>query len=47
MLKKGCLAYLCAIEIVETQEPDLREIPIVQEFLEFSRKYQVYPQTRR
>jgi len=33
MLKKGCPTYLCAFEVVETQEPDLREIPIVQEFL--------------
>ena len=29
MLKKGCFAYLCAVEAVETQEPDPREIPIV------------------
>jgi len=33
MLKKGCQAYLCAIEIVETQQPYPREIPVVQELL--------------
>jgi len=33
ILKKGYQAYLCAIEIVETQEPNPREIPVVQELL--------------
>jgi len=33
MLKKGCSAYLYAVEAVKTQEPDPREIPIVEEFL--------------
>jgi len=32
-LKKGCLTYLCTVEVVETQEPDPGEIPVVQEFL--------------
>ena len=33
MVKKGCLAYLCAVEVAKTQDPDLREIPLIQEFL--------------
>jgi len=33
MVKKGCTAYLCAVEVAETQEPNLEEITVVQEFL--------------
>ena len=33
MLKKGCHAYLCTVEAVKTQEPDPKEIPVVQEIL--------------
>jgi len=29
MFKRGCLAYLCAVEVAETQEPNPGEIPIV------------------
>jgi len=35
MLRKGCSEYLCAIEAVETQEPDPREIPVAQAFVGF------------
>jgi len=33
MAKNGCPAYLCAVEVAETQEPNLEEIPEVQQFL--------------
>ena len=33
LVKKGCLAYLCAVEVTETQKPNPGEILIVQEFL--------------
>ena len=32
MLKKGCQGYLCAIEVAEPKEMDLREIPVAREF---------------
>ena len=30
MLKIGCPAYLCVVEVAETQEPDTGQIPVVQ-----------------
>jgi len=33
MVKKGCPAYLCAVEAVETRELDPKEILVGQEFL--------------
>ena len=29
---KGCSAYLCAVEVQNTQEPDLKNTPIAQGF---------------
>jgi len=46
LLKKGCTTYLCAIEIVETQELDPRGIPIVQEFLGFFQEVPRLPPDR-
>jgi len=34
MLSKGCTAFLCVVEVLETPELAPRDIPIVQEFLE-------------
>ena len=34
MLSKGCSAFLCAVEVLETPELEPRVIPVVQEFLE-------------
>jgi len=34
LVEKGCTAYLCAVEVTETLELELRNIPIVQEFPE-------------
>jgi len=34
MLSKGCSAFLCAVEVLEAPEPEPRDIPVVQEFLE-------------
>ena len=32
LISKGCTAYLCAVEVSSTPEPDLKGIPIVQDF---------------
>jgi len=29
LLKKECLEYLCTMEVIETQEPNPKEIPVV------------------
>jgi len=34
LLSKGCIAFLCAVEVLKTPELQPKEIPIVQEFLE-------------
>ena len=34
LLGKGCIAFLCAVEVLETPEFEPKDIPIVQEFLE-------------
>jgi len=34
MLSKGCFAFLCAVEVLETPELEPKDIPVVQEFLE-------------
>jgi len=34
MLNKGCTAFLCAVEVLETPELEPKDITIVQEFLE-------------
>jgi len=34
LIGKGCTAYLCAVEASDTQEPDLKDILVVQEFPE-------------
>jgi len=34
LISKGCTAYLCAVEVSDTQELDLKRIPVVQDFLE-------------
>jgi len=34
LVEKGCTAYLCAVEVAETPELNLRDIPTVQEFSE-------------
>jgi len=34
LVKKGCVAYLCAIKVVETPELKPEDIPVVQEFPE-------------
>jgi len=34
LIGKGCTAYLCTVEANDTQEPDLKHIPVVQEFPE-------------
>ena len=34
LIGKGCTAYLCAVEASDNQEPDLKDIPVVQEFPE-------------
>jgi hypothetical protein len=34
MLSKGCSAFLCAVEVLETPELEPKDIPVVQEFLE-------------
>jgi len=34
MLNKGCIAFLCAVEVLETPKLEPKDIPIVQEFLE-------------
>jgi len=46
ILKKGCSVYLCAVESAETQEPDTREISIVQEFLGIFQKVSGLPPDR-
>jgi len=32
-LRKGCNAYLCAVEVTETPGLEPKDIPVVQEFL--------------
>jgi len=34
LMQKGCLAFLCAVEVVDTFEPKLDNIPIAYEFSE-------------
>jgi len=34
LLKRGCTAFLCAVEVLETPELDPNYIPVVQEFLD-------------
>ena len=34
LIGKGCSAYLCAVEVKNTQEPDLKDIPIARDFSE-------------
>jgi len=34
LLKKGCTAFLCAVEVLETPELEPKDTPIVQEFLD-------------
>jgi len=34
LVRKGCIAYICAVEVTETQEIEPKDIPVVQEFLE-------------
>jgi len=34
LISKGCTAYLCAVEVSNTQEPDLKRIPVVRDFPE-------------
>jgi len=34
LVEKGCTAYLCAVQVTETPELNLRDIPIAQEFSE-------------
>jgi len=34
LIGKGCTAYLCTVEASDTLEPDLEDIPVVQEFSE-------------
>ena len=34
MIDKGCTAYLCTVEACDAQEPDLKSIPVVQDFPE-------------
>ena len=34
MLSKGCSAFLCAVEVIETPELEPKDISVVQEFLE-------------
>jgi len=34
LIGKGCAAYLCAVGVSDTQEPDLKSIPVVQDFSE-------------
>ena len=46
LVEKGCTAYLCAIEVTETPEVTLRNIPIVQEFLEVSQEIPGLPPDR-
>ena len=35
MAKKGCLAYLCAVEVAKTQEPNPIELAIIKWHLNF------------
>jgi len=34
LLSKGCIAFLCAVEVLKTPELEPQDIPIVQEFLD-------------
>jgi len=34
MLSKGCTAFLCAVQVLETPKLEPKDLPIVQEFLE-------------
>jgi len=46
LVRKGCTAYLCAVEVAETPELNLRDTPIVQEFPEVFQEVPGLPPNR-
>ena len=47
LLSKGCTAFLCAVEVLETPELEPKDIPIVQEFLEVFQEVPRLPPDRK
>ena len=47
MLGKGCTAFLCAVEVLETPELEPKDTPIVQEFLEVFQEVPGLPSDRK
>ena len=46
LLNKGCTAFLCAVEVLETPELEPKDIPIVQEFLDVLQEVPCLPPDR-
>jgi hypothetical protein len=46
LLKKGCTAFLCAVEALETPELEPKDIPVVQEFLDVFQEVPSLPPDR-
>ena len=46
LLKKGCTAFLCTVEVLETPELEPKDIPIVQEFLDVFQEVPRLPHDR-
>ena len=46
LVRKGCTGYFYAVEVAETPELELKDIPIVQEFLEVFQEVPGFPPDR-
>jgi len=46
MLSKGCTAFLCAVQVLETPELEPKDILVVQEFLEVFQEVPGLPSDR-
>jgi len=46
LISKGCSAYLCTVEVSNTEGPDLREIPVARDFSEVFQEVPALPPDR-
>jgi len=47
LIGKGCTAYLCTVEACDAKEPDLKSIPVVQDFSEVFQEVPGLPPTEK